>query len=216
MNGAADMVTLTIKGRRKRFKFARFANAKNCFEIEQWARPDHDWAAIELGAGTAQVSVQLAKSHSDKSYLAIDVKADRLQTGARRALAEKLDNIQFLRAHADQLETLVYPHSVETIWLTFPDPFPKDRHAKHRLTHPRFLAIYQTILVPKGQLIFKTDSEALFDWSLEQLEENNWTVKSITRDLHSSDLTGQYKITTTYEERFMGEDLPIYQLIATR
>lgn len=215
MNEPNNHKKSTVKGRRKLFKFARFADAVNCFEVNDWKLPTQKYQAIELGAGTAQISVQLARQQPDKHYLAIDVKADRLQTGARRAMAENIGNIQFLRAHADQLGTVLLPHSAQDLWLTFPDPFPKDRHIKHRLTHSRFLKMYKTLLALGGRVIFKTDSEALFDWSLEQLSECNWNVKFLTRDLHASDAPDEYKITTTYEERFIKENLPIFLLEAT-
>lgn len=180
-----------------------------CFEYEQWSRqwqPD----ILEIGAGTALFSVALAERYPDKKVLAVDVKADRLQTGARLAEEKGLTNIHFLRARADQLDEALAPAALETIWITFPDPFPKDRSAKHRLTHSRFLAVYQHLLREGGSICFKTDAHALFDWSLEQFVDNSWQIRELSFDLHESSLLADYKVMTTYETRFTNEGLPTY------
>lgn len=178
-----------------------------CFEVDDWkaaaSRPDF----IEIGAGTALFSVALAKDQPAKQFLAVDVKADRLQKGAGIAAKEGMGNLQFLRARADQLSELVSPHSLSGIWVTFPDPFPKDRSSKHRLTHPRFLEVYAGLLKNDGALYFKTDAHELFDWSLEQLISQGWTIKELSFDLHESSLSETYKQLTTYERRFIGEGL---------
>lgn len=180
-----------------------------CFEFEQWPRqwqPD----ILEIGAGTALFSVALAERYPDKKILAVDVKADRLQTGARLAEEKGLTNIHFLRARADQLNEILMPATLEVIWITFPDPFPKDRSAKHRLTHTRFLEIYQSLLGKDGSVCFKTDAHALFDWSLEQFVGSNWKILELSFDLHESDLSDSYKVMTTYETRFTSDGLPTY------
>lgn len=198
-----------ITKKRKKYKFALFHNNSLCFEFEDW---DVSWRAdiLEIGAGTALFSVALAERYPEKRIVAVDVKADRLQTGAQLAEEKGLTNIRFLRARADQLPTTLPAGTINTIWITFPDPFPKDRYAKHRLTHPRFLSIYHDLLAPTGRLRFKTDAHALFDWSLEQLVAQNWIIDELVFDLHSSPLSDEYKVMTTYETRFNQEGLPTY------
>ena len=132
-----------------------------------------------------------------------------MQKGARVADDQQLQNILFLRAHVNALTTLLAHQSIETIWLTFPDPFPKQRSAKHRLTHPQFLKIYQQLLKPTGSLCFKTDSLALFQWSLEQFVKQGWRIEDLSFDLHESELDAAYKQLTTYESRFVNEGLAI-------
>lgn len=210
-----DPKDFIITRKRKKYKFAHFANLENCFEVSEWKKLSADKPlVIELGAGTALFSVELAKRHPDRHYVAIDVKADRLQTGARRAIDEEVGNIYFLRAHADQLVDLFDPGSVRELWLTFSDPFPKSRHAKHRMTHPRFLATYRQLLSSEGHFLFKTDNHALFDWSLEQLVMRGWTIRKLSFDLHESGEPEETKIVTTFESRFIAEELPIYFLYA--
>jgi len=203
-----------ITRKRKKYKFALFHNSPLCFELDEWRdQPVPD--VLEIGAGTGLFGVALAAELPEKRVLAVDVKADRLQTGARKAAEEGLTNIQFLRARADQLAEVVAPRSLEMIWVTFPDPFPKDRSAKHRLTHPNFLSLYASLLDSQGALYFKTDAPALFMWSLEQLVNEGWTITELSFDLHESDLSDLYKQKTTYETRFTAEGLPTHFVKAT-
>lgn len=206
-----------IKRRRKKYRFAQFHNAENCFELDDWRdfyehSLDKDQElVIEIGAGTGLFSVELARRHPEQVIIALDVKADRLQKGARAALDDDLKNIFFVRARADQLLDVVKSHTVTDIWLTFSDPFPKKRDAKRRLTYRKFLELYKEAHVGKNaQLLMKTDSHDLFDWSLEQLVMSGWRLTALSYDLHDSDLSDDYKIMTTYEKKWTTEGLPIY------
>ena len=203
-----------ITRKRKKYKFAKFANADNCFEFEEWQKRPVD--VLEIGAGTGLFSVELAKLSPDKTFVAIDVKADRLQKGAYRALDEKVHNVSFLRARADQIDELFPAESLAQIWITFSDPFPRERSEKRRLTHPIYLAKYQKLLKPDGKLILKHDSKKLFDWSQQQLESSGWKIEETTYDLHASNLPESYKIMTTYEERWVGEGAKINLLTAKK
>ena len=203
-----------ITRKRKKYRFALFHNSPLCFETEEWKivpQPD----VLEMGAGTGLFSVMQAEGSEKTKFLAVDVKADRLQTGARVAEEESLSNIHFLRARADQLPELLVPHSLEEIWVTFPDPFPKSRAAKHRLTHSQYLKLYARLLKTDGALYFKTDAKNLFDWSLEQLVREGWKIEELSFDLHESNLSENYKVKTTYEARFIREGLKINFVKAT-
>lgn len=204
-----DPSSFIISRKRKKYKFALFNNNPLCFEVDEWDR----WFTpqiIEIGAGTGLFAVEIAALFPDKQVLAVDVKADRLITGAKEATERGLTNIRFLRAHVDQLHDIISPRSIEKMWITFSDPFPKKRYAKHRLTHPRFLEYYQTLLQTDGSLYFKTDARDLFTWSLEQFVYQGWRIEELYFDLHESDALSDYKIMTTYETRFVHEGLPIY------
>jgi tRNA (guanine-N7-)-methyltransferase len=195
-----------ITRKRKKYKFALFHNSPLCFEFDEWDRawqPD----VIEIGAGTGVFSVSLAENNLEKQFVAIDVKGDRLQAGARSANEKGLTNLKFLRARGDQLLELFEPHSAEKVWITFPDPFPKKRSAGRRLTHPTFLRTYQKLLSSTGALYFKTDAHSLFTWSLEKLVDEKWHIQELSFDLHESDLSDDYKYKTTYEKRFVDEGL---------
>jgi tRNA (guanine-N7-)-methyltransferase len=206
MNNMLDPNDFIITRKRKKYKFALFHNSPLCFEADSW--PTHTTVdVVEIGAGTGLFGVALATANTTKQIVAIDVKADRLQTGARLAEQEDLNNIRFLRAHVRQLDDLFAASTITSIWVTFPDPFPKDRHAKHRLTHPNFLKLYAKLLRPDGALFFKTDAKPLFEWSLEQLVVNGWTIRELSFDLQESELSQTYKTMTTYETRFTSEGI---------
>lgn len=203
-----------IKRRRKKYKFALFTQSALCFELEQWPTTLQP-TVLELGAGTATFSVALALGAPSIMHVAVDVKADRLQTGARRATERALANLYFLRARAEQLPEILQPHSLKTLWITFADPYPKKRSAKHRLTHSHYLKLYNTLLKKDGALYFKTDAEALFLWSLEQLVEAGWGINQLNFDLHSSTLPEPYKVMTTYEKQYVKNGAAIYFVKAT-
>ncbi len=202
-----------IARKRKKYRFALFHNASNCFELEEWSIwEDKRPLTVELGAGTALFLVQLAAKYPEQRFIAIDVKADRLQKGAYEALKQNLDNIRFVRARADQLLEVIASGSTNDLWLTFSDPFPRDSDSKRRLTAPRFLDLYRQILSPDGMLHQKTDDHNLFDWSLEQLVTNGWTISELSYDLHESTLPEDYKCMTTYECKWQAEGLKTYYL----
>jgi tRNA (guanine-N7-)-methyltransferase len=203
-----DPEEFIITRKRKQYKFALFHNNPLCFEVEEW-EDDPQPKSLEMGAGTGLFSVAFAEQSFGTQYVAVDVKADRLQTGARQAVEKELANIRFLRARADQLPELLSPHSLKDIWITFPDPFPKARYAKHRLTHSQCLRLYAGLLQEGGALYFKTDAKNLFDWSLEQLVAEKWKIEELSFDLHESDLPATYKTKTTYEVRYMNEGFKI-------
>jgi tRNA (guanine-N7-)-methyltransferase len=214
MNASLNPDDFIIARKRKKYRFALFANSPLCFEVETWQQPaqlDH----LEVGAGTGLFSLAYAEQSSQAHFLAVDVKADRLQVGATLAAERQLSNILFLRARATQLAELLQPASLASIWVTFPDPFPKDRAAKHRLTHPAFLGLYQQLLHRDGSLYMKTDASQLFTWTLEQLVETGWHIEELSFDLHDSTLPEVYKIKTTYEQRYTAEGLAVSFVRAT-
>lgn len=194
-----------ISRKRKKYKFALFANSPICFELAEWRQQVVD--VVEVGAGTGLFSVELATRHPDQTFVAVDVKADRLQKGAQLAQERGLTNIWFVRARADQLGELVPESSLREIWLTFADPFPKKRAARRRMSHALYLKIYANLLRPDGVFLLKHDNRDFFHFSLEQLVSEKWHIDELSFDLHDSDLSDDYKILTTYEQRWLGEGL---------
>ena len=192
-----------ITRKRKKYKFAKFHNAENCFEFIQWQKRQVD--VVEIGAGNGLFSVELAARHPEQTFVAIDVKADRLQHGAHKALERGITNIFFVRARADQINELFDASSLSQVWLTFPDPFPRKGSAGRRLTHPTFLAKYAALLAGTGRLSLKHDDPSFFAWSLEQLVATHWHINELSFDLHESNLSDDYKVMTTYEQRWLGE-----------
>lgn len=204
-----------ITRKRKKYRFAKFHNAANCFECDEWQPRQID--VIEVGAGTALFSVELAARHPEQTFLALDVKADRLQKGAYEATERGLTNVFFVRARADQIDQLCGQGSVTTIWVTFPDPFPKRRSAGRRLTHPVYLAKYASLLKKDGTLALKHDNEVFFQWSLEQLVTQKWQLTVLHFDLHDTNRDDDdAAILTSYERRWLDEGLSTHFVQATR
>lgn len=198
-----DPNQFVITRKRKKYKFAKFANSPLCFEFEEWVEQAVD--VVELGAGTGLFSVELASRHPDRQFVAVDIKGDRLQKGAYVAEERGITNLRFIRARADQLVELFPKASVETLWSTFADPFPRRHSAGRRMTNRRYLQLYQQILRPDGKFLLKHDNPDFFSWSLEQIVAQGWIIRELSFDLHQSDLNSDYKIMTSYEERWLEE-----------
>lgn len=194
-----------ISRKRKKYRFAKFANSPLCFEFDEWQQQSVD--AVEVGAGNGLFSVELAARYPDKQFVALDIKGDRLQHGAYVAAERGIANVRFVRARADQIQALFTPHSLKSVWVTFPDPFPRRKSSGRRLTHPTFLAMYRQLLEPDGALYLKHDNRDFFQWSLEQLVAQKWDIRELSFDLHDSELAEDYKIQTTYEQRWLSEGL---------
>ena len=125
---------------------------------------------VELGCGKGEYTVNLAKSNPSKNYIGIDIKGARFWRGAKTSLNENLENVVFLRTQIELIDFVFGKQEVKEIWLTFPDPQIKYQRRKHRLTNPLFLNLYKNILVDKGMVHLKTDSEFLHGYTLGVLK----------------------------------------------
>lgn len=223
---------LFITRKRKKWKFAHFDSYANCFSFARNDSAKNIYQAIfsylprsergkqrrvvlEIAAGNAQFSLELARRYPEYDFVAVDIKSDRLYTSAKKALEEKVENIAFLRMHLSDLHKVFAENSVDELWLTFPDPYPKERSAKHRLSHKTFLQQYRKILKDTGSLKFKTDNRDLFLWSLEQFVAEKWYITELSFDLHESDLPDEYKIKTYYEQKFTAQGIPTQFCVVT-
>lgn len=170
---------------------------------------------IEIGMGKGQFIHALAKENPHINYIGIE-KYDSVLV---RALAKREEyegnNLFLLCFDAQKIEDIFETGEIEKIYLNFSDPWPKDRHAKRRLTSIPFLNRYNQILSPKGDIEFKTDNVLLFDFSLEQIEEAGWKTRMVTRHLHENGPAPD-NIMTEYEEKFYNLGNPIQKLIAYR
>jgi len=164
-------------------------------------RPVH----LEIGCGKGNFAVGMAKQHPDVNFIAMERVADVCCVALEKAMASREeragDNLRFLIGDAKLLEEHVQPHSLDCIYLNFSDPWPKAGHAKRRLTHRSFLAIYEKLLKKDGLLRFKTDNVGLFDFSLEEFEAYGAEILWQTRDLHNSE-KNQENVMTEYEKNF--------------
>ena len=166
---------------------------------------------LELACGRGEYTVGLAQLFQEKNFIGVDIKGDRIWVGSSRAIKLGLDNVAFLRTQIQFIPRFFQQGEVSEIWITFPDPRPKLRDEKHRLTNNHYLDIYKDIIVGDGYINLKTDNTALFDYTLEVLERRK-DVKNLafTRDLYKSAYNNQhFGITTKYEEKFnrLGESI---------
>lgn len=170
---------------------------------------------IEVGVGKGQFILEQAKRHPEVNFVGLEMYTSVLCRAVEKleAMETPPENLLLLREDARLLPDIFEKGEVERIYLNFSDPWPKARHAKRRLTSPRFLARYEEVLADGGRVEFKTDNRDLFDFSLESLDEAaRWETDYITYDLHRE---GQEEnVMTEYEEKFAGEGKPIHKLIA--
>ena len=171
---------------------------------------------IEIGMGKGQFIMSLAKEHPDINYIGIERYTSVLLRALQKMELEPLDNLKFLCIDAATLPDIFAAGEVDKIYLNFSDPWPKDRHAKRRLTSRTFLERYNAILAPEGHIEFKTDNRKLFDFSLEEIPQAGWKINAYTFDLHHDDSMNQGNIMTEYEEKFSSMGNPICKLIASR
>lgn len=120
---------------------------------------------LELACGKGEYTVGLAQLYPARNFIGIDLKGNRLYAGAKKCLAENITNTAFLRTHIDKINDYFAPGEVQEVWLTFPDPQLRTSRAKKRLTHPKFLRLYQQMLAPGGYIHLKTDSPALYQFT---------------------------------------------------
>ena len=162
---------------------------------------------VELACGRGEYTVGLARLFPDQNFIGIDVKGDRIWKGSGWAMEEGLDNAGFLRTQILFLADFFAPGEIANFWITFPDPRPKDRDEKRRITNGRYLDLYKRLIRKDGWVNFKTDNTGLFDYTLEVLEQRE-DIRDLdfTRDLYHSELQPLcHDIRTRYEQKFSAE-----------
>lgn len=170
---------------------------------------------IEIGMGKGRFIKELALLHPDINYIGIEKYSSVLIRALEGMDEFAQDNLLFIRMDAETINNVFVEDEVHKIYLNFSDPWPKERHAKRRLTSKEFFARYNKVMVKDGLVIFKTDNRELFDFSLEQVIEANWKVESSTYDLHHSEYL-EGNIMTEYEKKFVAEGKHINRLVAYR
>lgn len=170
---------------------------------------------IEVGMGKGRFIMDMAKLHPECNYIGIEMYDSVLFRAVqkREQMEEELANLFFVRMDARILPEVFAKGEVERIYLNFSDPWPKDRHAKRRLTSRQFLERYAEILAPEGQVEFKTDNRNLFEFSLEEAKEAGWTLEAYTFDLHHEEEMLVGNVMTEYEEKFSSMGNPIHKMI---
>ena len=167
---------------------------------------------IELGMGKGEMITQLALENPEKNYLGIEKYATVAEKAMKKAKKMNLNNFKILCEDISKIPSLL-DGKVKTIWLTFSDPWPKNKHEKRRLTHINFFNIYKLFLEKNGVIKFKTDNDKLFEWTIEHLTENNINLDNITRDFHSHKCS-KNNVMTGYEKKWSDKGKKINYLEA--
>ncbi len=170
---------------------------------------------LEIGTGKGKFITTLAQQNPDINYVGIEKFSSVLVRALEKQQENPLPNLIFLREDAQRITEFFGKGEVSRIYLNFSDPWPKDRHAKRRLTSVEYLKRYDEILKIDGDVQFKTDNMSLFTFSLEQMEEAGWKIVDKTFDLKHSKIA-EGNVMTEYEERFSAKGNPICKLIAVR
>ena len=203
---------------------ARETIIENQFSIQEPEQKKGKWAEvfgndhpihIEVGMGKGQFIIEMAKRNPEINYIGIEKYSSVLVRAVEKLEDFEQNNLRLIRMDAENIEEVFDKDEVDRIYLNFSDPWPKDRHAKRRLTSTRFLERYNNILTPEGRVMFKTDNKDLFDFSLEQVEEAGWILENHTYDLHHSEYNEE-NVMTEYEEKFSAKGNPICRLVAYR
>lgn len=169
---------------------------------------------LELACGKGEYSVNLGRENKGHNYIGVDIKGNRIYNGAKIALQEELSNVGFVRGQIDHLTEYFATAEVDDIWIVFSDPFL--RKPKNRLTHPRFLFIYQQVMKKGGIIKLKTDSKELYDFTLETIAEQVCTIVDNIADIYGKGkATGPLAIQTFYEKMHLAEGRTIYYLSFT-
>ena len=170
---------------------------------------------VEIGMGKGRFIMDLAARNPDINYLGMERYESVLYRGLQKLEENPLPNLRLLCEDAALLPDFFEKGELDRIYLNFSDPWPKDRHAKRRLTSPVFMSVYDKILAPRGVVEFKTDNRGLFEYSLESIPDAGWEITEYTFDLHNSPMA-EGNVMTEYEMKFASEGKPICKLIARR
>ena len=171
---------------------------------------------IEIGMGKGRFITTLAGMNPDINYVGIEKYSSVLLRAVEKQDELCLPNLRFIRMDAENITSVFGKEEVDRIYLNFSDPWPKDRHAKRRLTSRQFFARYDEILKSTGRVEFKTDNRPLFDFSVEEVNEAGWKLSVCTYDLHNDEKLVEGNVMTEYEERFSSQGNPICKLVAIR
>ena len=168
---------------------------------------------IEIGCGKGNFILGMARMYPNINFIGIEKVEDVIVMAMEKVTAAELTNVLFMDMDAERIEEFFTKGEIERIYLNFSDPWKKNKQAKRRLTHKRFLDRYKKVLKEGDYIWFKTDNKALFEFSLNSFCEENYKLSNISFDLHNSDFEGN--VMTEYEQRFSQMGMPIYRLEAT-
>ena len=204
-------------------KLQRFADIKNFANVLEYPESmQGNWkkffknenpVILELACGRGEYTVGLAQLFPQRNFIGVDIKGNRMYIGAKKCLAEKINNAAFLRTQIEKITSYFSPGEVDEIWITFPDPQLRISKAKKRLTHPRFLRLYQQILKSTGLVHLKTDSPDLYLFTKKIIELYGIRVVEDCNDIYKQpEIKEELKIKTHYESLDIAQSNKIHYL----
>lgn len=169
---------------------------------------------LELACGRGEYTLALAQREPDKNFIGVDVKGPRLWKAAKYAYEQKISNVAFARIQIENIEEYFGVKEISEIWITFPDPFPKKRMARRRLTQPRFLKSYRNICKENTPVHLKTDSDLFYDATLDVLELEAIEPEVLIKDVHqeAEEESILRQVCTYYEKMHLEENRKIKYL----
>ncbi len=169
---------------------------------------------LELGIGKGDFLIKLAKSNPNINYIGIEVQASTIVMAAKKIEEKEIKNLKLWNQDVSNLSKYIFlKNKIEIIYLNFSDPWPKNKHAKRRLTSDVFLPIYNYLLIENGKLKIKTDNDKLFESTILNLSKFNYLILDVSLDLHS---TNKENIITEYETKFSQKGFKIKYLEAKK
>lgn len=206
-------------GQKKLQRFAELETFSNVFQIEaemkgKWKNffTNSNKITLELACGKGEYALGLAQLYPERNFIGIDLKGNRIWVGAKKALQNNIQNVAFLRTHIDKITDFFCKDEVAEIWITFPDPQLRFSKAKKRLTHPKFLRLYQQILNPGGYIHLKTDSPHLYRFTKAIIEMYGCILQKDIDNIYAEELTNELKIKTHYESLDIAQSNRVHYL----
>lgn len=204
---------------KKLLRFAEMKTFSNVLEYptgvkgnwHSYFKNDHS-IVLELACGRGEYTVALSTLFPAKNFIGVDVKGNRMYIGAKKSLQQNITNAAFLRTQIILLPDYFNAGEADEIWITFPDPQLRTSRAKKRLTHPRFLKLYQQILKPGGYIHLKTDSPKLYAFTKKVIEMCKLIIVEDCDDVYAKTTSEILKIKTHYEALDIAGSNKIYYL----
>ncbi len=195
----------------KLIKFSEYTAFPNTYDIQDAETIKGNWQAIfgnnnpiviELACGKGDYTVGLARLNPNINYIGVDIKSNRMWTGAKAAITENLNNVRFLRTHIDNITEYFAPNEVHEIWITFADPQP--HKARKRLSSYKFLNLYRQIAPATALVNVKTDSDLFYESTLEQVQRDQLTLLQNIPDVYQFlPMPPVLQIQTYYEKMWL-------------
>ena len=169
-------------------------------------KPDATALWVEVGCGKGKFTAETAAANPDVLLVAVERCREAMVVAMEKARDMGLTNVFYIDMDVEKIEEIFAPGEIDRLFINFPDPWPRKKNAKRRLTHRGFLDKYCRVIKEGGEIHYKTDNAPLFEFSVEEFAACGLEVKNLTRNLHENGIVG---IMTGYEEKFHGLGTPI-------